>query len=80
MGVFFAASFGMLEIWMAIVMLILHASPARPGPSFFPITDGLAARYAARPVLQIVVGTLFVAVLLILPDTSWMGARARRCC
>lgn len=49
------------------------------GPSLSPIAGGLAARYASWRVLQLALGicgaALFVAILLLLPETSWPRAR-----
>ncbi|KAI0294293.1 MFS general substrate transporter [Multifurca ochricompacta] len=59
MGIFFAASL--------------------MGPSLAPIVGGLAARYASWRVLQFALGlcgaSLFAAVLLLLPETSWPRTR-----
>jgi MFS family permease len=49
------------------------------GPSLSPIAGGIAARYASWRVLQLALGicgaALFVAILLLLPETSWPSAR-----
>ena len=49
------------------------------GPSLSPIAGGIAARYASWRVLQLALGIcgagLFVAILLLLPETSWPRAR-----